>query len=183
MADPLYCPWVFGAPCLKPEVWAAWAQALLSVLAIWVAYEAGSAASKRAQETRVRAYAALIHVARGILDKCTQSPPSTIMLAQLKAVNNQFSATSVATAPDHRLVVPMQMIHNEITTLIDFTERYTSGEIKGDAADAKKLVKKIADHALVVVDKEEGVVLSVLNMLPGGSRRRNCLRVKHNEAR
>lgn len=182
MADPLYCPWLFGAPCLKPEVWAAWAQALLSVFAILVAYEAGSAASKRAQQMRVRAYAALIHVARGILDSCTHLPPSTILLARLKAVNSQFSATSVATAPDHRLVIPMQMIQNEITTVIDFIERYTSGEIEGDAAEAEKLLNRIARRALVALDNEEGVVLGVLNQQPGGSRLRRYLRFRRNKA-
>ncbi|UYB52170.1 hypothetical protein OCJ37_19760 [Xanthomonas sp. AM6] len=37
MADPLYCPWLLAAPCLKPEVWAAWWQAIGSVVAILVA--------------------------------------------------------------------------------------------------------------------------------------------------
>ncbi|MEQ7866554.1 hypothetical protein ABQ137_07980 [Xanthomonas sp. WHRI 8393] len=37
MADPTYCPWILGAPCMKPEVWAAWWQAAGSVLAILVA--------------------------------------------------------------------------------------------------------------------------------------------------
>ncbi|WLA27590.1 hypothetical protein [Xanthomonas citri] len=33
MADPTYCPWLINAPCLKPEVWAAWAQTILSIAA------------------------------------------------------------------------------------------------------------------------------------------------------
>jgi hypothetical protein len=37
MADPTYCPWIIGAPCLKPEVWAAWAQAFLAAAAIFAA--------------------------------------------------------------------------------------------------------------------------------------------------
>jgi len=37
MADPLYCPLILHAPCLKPEVWAAWWQAIGSIIAILVA--------------------------------------------------------------------------------------------------------------------------------------------------
>ncbi|NIJ89452.1 hypothetical protein FHR49_002253 [Xanthomonas campestris] len=37
MADPTYCPWLIGAPCLKPEVWAAWAQTILSIAAVALA--------------------------------------------------------------------------------------------------------------------------------------------------
>ncbi|MGQ5245426.1 hypothetical protein [Xanthomonas arboricola] len=37
MADPTYCPLFLEAPCLKPEVWAAWAQAFLAAAAIFAA--------------------------------------------------------------------------------------------------------------------------------------------------
>ncbi|WP_329768935.1 hypothetical protein [Stenotrophomonas maltophilia] len=55
MTDPLYCPWVFGAPCLKPEVWAAWAQALLSVAAIRFAARLAFEQDRRSRKRRLDA--------------------------------------------------------------------------------------------------------------------------------
>lgn len=53
MADPLYCPLAFDAPCLKPEVWAAWAQALLSVAAIRFAARLAFEQERRARKRRL----------------------------------------------------------------------------------------------------------------------------------
>ncbi|MGQ5356495.1 hypothetical protein ACULML_17775 [Xanthomonas arboricola pv. corylina] len=53
MAEPTYCPWLIGAPCLKPEVWAAWAQAVLSAVAIIAA--AGIARWQRRSELAEKA--------------------------------------------------------------------------------------------------------------------------------
>ena len=53
MAEPLYCDFLFGI-CLRPEVWAAWTQAILSVAAIFAAIWIGdqqASAARRLQTT------------------------------------------------------------------------------------------------------------------------------------
>lgn len=53
MEDPLYCIWIVESPCLKPEVWAAWAQAILSVAAIRFAARLAFEQERRARKRRL----------------------------------------------------------------------------------------------------------------------------------
>lgn len=60
MADPLFCPWLINTPCLKSEIWAAWAQALLSGVGIIAAALIPQSIARRDKQDRFYAVLALM---------------------------------------------------------------------------------------------------------------------------
>ncbi|HHA2945739.1 hypothetical protein [Stenotrophomonas maltophilia] len=91
MADPLYCPWVFDAPCLKPEVWAAWWQAILSALAIL-------AASRLARGQERRQLSRKADVIVSMLDSADQTTDSVLK----EAADSFRSLQTLASAASYR---------------------------------------------------------------------------------
>ncbi|WP_313211535.1 hypothetical protein [Stenotrophomonas sp.] len=104
MADPLYCPWVFGHPCLKPEVWAAWAQAVLSVAAIYAASRLATAQEKLAFRRRVDACVALLEHADDALLIIKENPLSRPSITSADALAEQLRSVTIDAAPDYRLI-------------------------------------------------------------------------------
>ncbi|MBO9766493.1 MULTISPECIES: hypothetical protein [Xanthomonas] len=86
MADPTYCPWILEAPCLKPEVWAAWAQAFLAAAAI---FAAGFIPTwqQRSRDRKVRAdYIRLVENASATVEL----QMSTLALNQYDETQNRY---------------------------------------------------------------------------------------------
>lgn len=113
MADPLYCPWVIGYPCLKPEVWAAVWQAILAGLAILAAGRIAITSARMELSRKVDVYVHLIEMATelaaGAIDRATNadSPSRTyrdVNLEELKQVTSSLRAISLHDAPDYRLL-------------------------------------------------------------------------------
>lgn len=69
MTDPIYCPIIFGAPCMKPEVWAAWWQAILSAAAILAAARLAATQERRQLARRADVYVSLLDSAAQAAEK------------------------------------------------------------------------------------------------------------------
>lgn len=123
MADLAYCPIVIGAPCLAPEVWAAWAQAFLSAAAIYFAALAATAPDKLAKRRKASSYLALLDIAENMLDGCISSGPTVITTARLRQVAGQFAEVNVENVPDYRLLKPMQETHSALVVMQDMVDK------------------------------------------------------------
>lgn len=123
MADLAYCPYVIGAPCLAPEVWAAWAQAFLSAAAIYFAALAATAPDKLAKRRKASSYLALLDIAETVLDSSIKGAPSVITTARLRQVAGQFAEVNVENVPDYRLLKPMQETHSALVVMQDVVEK------------------------------------------------------------
>lgn len=117
MADPLYCPWLFAAPCMKPEVWAAWWQAILSAAAILAAARLASRQERRQLNRRAGFYVSLLDSAAqtaekvltasmsGLADVKAVAAPAAYKLAQL---GKAFDSALYQELPDPRLLPSIQ---------------------------------------------------------------------------
>lgn len=120
MADDAYCLWVTHSPCMKPEIWAAWAQALLSALAIWAASQLSNRQERRNLARRTDVYVNLISMAEiRSLSLAMYTPGDVRILRTGKSVMDyqirdmqQFAAAFRAIAledvPDYRLLPPLR---------------------------------------------------------------------------
>ncbi|CAD1792671.1 hypothetical protein AE929_09665 [Xanthomonas arboricola] len=118
MADPTYCPWIIGAPCLKPEVWAAWVQALLSAAAIYFAARLANRQERRTIARRAEVYFRLMTLASieaarvktfftGAADEVPRAsvyPPLAKLFEQYARSLREVPLDSIA---DARLFVPI----------------------------------------------------------------------------
>lgn len=108
--EPMYCPVLLNAPCLKAEVWAAWAQAILSAAAIWYAHRLANNQDRQGRKRRLDAimslvvqaedkasvaYARAVNAAGGVLDG------KKLGFANLAAT---FEAVPMHDLPDIRLI-------------------------------------------------------------------------------
>lgn len=143
IADTVYCPIVFSAPCLKPEVWAAWAQALLSAAAIYFAAVAATAPDRLAKRRKAKSYLALLDIAQEMLSTCAEQKPGLIMLSRLKQVAGQFAEVNVENVPDYRLLLPMQETHGALTTVSDLVERRINGRQVSDQSGVDGLLQEM----------------------------------------
>ncbi|PPU32133.1 hypothetical protein [Xanthomonas sp. CFBP 7912] len=115
MADPTYCPWIIGAPCLKPEVWAAWAQAGLSAIAIIAAGRFATAQHTRDVATRVRSVCEVIAFAAYVAEQFESISANSLAtsaakewdLSELKSVGPRLAAIPLHELPDADLIGPL----------------------------------------------------------------------------
>jgi hypothetical protein len=123
VTDLSYCPIIIGVPCLAPEAWAAWAQAILSAAAIYFAELAATAPDKLAKRRKASSYLALLDIAESILGGCIDQRPSVIMSARLRQITGQFAEVNVENIPDYRLLKPMQETHSALAIMQDIVDR------------------------------------------------------------
>ncbi len=144
MADPLFCPYLFGAPCLKPEVWAAWAQALLSVAAIYFAALAATAPEKLAKNRKAKSYLALLGIAEEMLTFCAEQRPNVIMVSRLKQITGQFAEVNVENVPDYRMLKPMQETHSALAIMLDVIQTRQDYRDRQDLNVPDDLIKEMS---------------------------------------
>ncbi|WP_368865357.1 hypothetical protein [Stenotrophomonas maltophilia] len=104
MADPLYCPWALGSPCLKPEVWAAWAQALLSALAIYAAARIAAKQERLAFRRKADACIGLMSHTEQTLFMALENPNSDETKMLVGTVLEQLRSVPMEAVPDLRLM-------------------------------------------------------------------------------
>lgn len=121
MADDAYCLWVTQSPCMKPEIWAAWAQALMSALAIWAGARLANRQERRNLARKTDVYVNLISMADIQSQSIGTYTPSEVvdmaggrsMLQHQIDVFEQFIAAFRSVAlndlPDYRL---LPLIHD-----------------------------------------------------------------------
>jgi len=138
MADPLFCPWILGAPCLKPEVWAAWAQALLSAAAIFAAARLALLQERRQLSRRADFYVTILDNAAqtaekvmstsmiGLEDIKSMAGPAAYKLTQLGKV---LDAAMYQELPDSRLLPSIQSAAaacHSLSTMVAATRKLES---------------------------------------------------------
>lgn len=117
MTDPIYCPVIVGAPCMKPEVWAAWWQAILSAAAILAAARLATTQERRQLARRADIYVSLLDSAAQTAEKVrtnalagfteikSLSYPAAYRLTQL---GKALDASVFQELPDCRLLPSIQ---------------------------------------------------------------------------
>lgn len=117
MVDPLYCPWIFHFPCLKPEVWAAWAQALLSAMAIYAAAQLASRQERLAFRRRADAcLAVMTHVEESILI-ASETAFAEESTALIKSAIDQLRSVPMEAVPDLHLMMAINRCLRTLTRL------------------------------------------------------------------
>ncbi len=144
MADLTYCPILIGAPCLAPEVWAAWAQAVLSAAAIYFAALAATAPERLAKIRKAKSYLALLSIADEMLTFCVEQRPNIIAVSRLKQLTGQFAEVNVENVPDYRMLKPMQETHSSLAVLLDVIETRQSFRDRKDLAGPDGLIKEMS---------------------------------------
>ncbi|HEL5053080.1 TPA: hypothetical protein UOA92_000848 [Stenotrophomonas maltophilia] len=165
VADTIYCS-PFQLLCHPLDWWssaASWAQAILSAAAIYFAALAATAPEKLARQRQVRSYMALLGLAEVAYQDCLNMVPSIIVVSRLRPVANQFAAITVENVPDFRLVQPMQLVHHDLITILDFVESYLAGTTTGTPGHANDLLKTMANHSLKELTDHKALVRLVID--------------------
>jgi len=135
MADDVYCLWVSQSPCLKPEIWAAWAQALLSALAIWAGARLANRQERRNLARKTDLYVNLISMAEiRSLSLAMYTPGDVRTLRSGKSVMDYqirdmqqfaaaFRAINLEDLPDYRLLPPLRDAADTCEHLVEHLER------------------------------------------------------------
>jgi hypothetical protein len=120
MADPIYCPILLDAPCMKPEVWAAWVQAILSVIAIAAAERFASRRERKEVSRKADVYVNLISMAvfrchsLGIFGPSDAQKLrigisiSEYQIRDMEQFSEAFRAIALQDVPDYRLLPPLR---------------------------------------------------------------------------
>jgi len=120
VADPMYCAMPFDAPCMKPEVWAAWAQAVLSVAAIAAAERFASRRERKELSRKTDVYVNLLSMAEIRCHSLAMYTPGDVRTLRTgKSVNDYqirdmeqfaaaFRAITLQDVPDYRLLPPLR---------------------------------------------------------------------------
>ncbi|WP_146257201.1 hypothetical protein [Stenotrophomonas maltophilia] len=113
MADPVnYCSWLLPSMCASQGEWAAWAQAIMSALAIWYSGRLAFNQARSAKRDRVQTYVRMIALAsqesqlamrfvRGGFERKNPIGGDTYGFAQLR---DNLESISFHDVPDPRLV-------------------------------------------------------------------------------
>jgi len=113
MSDPLYCLWVLEAPCLKPEVWAAWWQAVLSALAILAAARLASTQDRRHLSRKADVIVSLFNSAEQTTDTIIEEANkgfsevkffAAASAYRFKQLSNALNSIALQELPDYRLL-------------------------------------------------------------------------------
>ncbi|MET0548560.1 MAG: hypothetical protein ABW002_04725 [Xanthomonas sp.] len=139
MADPLFCPWLINAPCLKSEIWAAWAQALLSGVGIIAAAWLPNRTARLEKKDRFYAVVALMfeatkrmylisdgiafrRLARGVGRPDEELTHLTAALDAIPAHELPEGALLYSVKGLRRQVAAMNELHRRITPPHNFTD-------------------------------------------------------------
>lgn len=144
MADLAYCPYVIGAPCLAPEAWAAWAQAILSAAAIYFAALAATAPDKLARRRKASSYLALLDIADEMLTTYGEQLGNIIFVSRLNQVVGQFAEVNVENIPDYRLLKPMQETHSALIVMSEMLERRKALRSHEEFTSADRVLKEMS---------------------------------------
>ena len=109
-----------------PEVWAAWAQAILSAAAIFFAYRLSNRQDRLAMSRKANACVALITYAHDELVEIRQNPLSRPSLTRASDLASRFSSANLESIPVFELLVPIVRLGSSLTTLsveLDNTSR------------------------------------------------------------
>lgn len=88
-----------------PEVWAAWTQAILSVVAIFAASSLARRQERLSFRRKAEACAGLIKLAIDIIEERKQYPLSRITLTAVTDLKRQMETVNLDAAPDSRLII------------------------------------------------------------------------------
>jgi len=88
-----------------PEVWAAWTQAILSVVAIFAASSLARRQERLSFRRKAEACAGLVKHAIDIIKEHKQQPLSRITLTAVTNLKRQMETVSLDAAPDSRLII------------------------------------------------------------------------------
>jgi len=169
VADPIYCLWLLDAPCLRPEIWAAWAQALLSAMAIYAAARLASRQERLAFRRRADAYLAVMtHVEQSIF-MASEAPHSEENIALVGSAINQLRSVPMDAVPDLRLMMALNRclltltrLHGELTAAPSSSPVMNGARILGrkrmigsaaaeismETLEAAKLLDELAESGL-----------------------------------
>ncbi|WIH05506.1 hypothetical protein KHF85_03110 [Xanthomonas translucens pv. graminis] len=158
MADPLYCPLLVSVPCLKAEVWAAWAQAGLSAIAIYAAGRFAVAQHRRDIATRVQSICEIIAFAAYVAEQFESISTDVLAtdgakhwnLSELRSVGSRLAQIPLHELPDADLIGPLLQAIEGMDALDLYVTRAVS-----EAANRQRmtieLMKTIQTKAGVVV--------------------------------
>lgn len=169
MADPTYCLWLLDAPCLKPEIWAAWAQALLSAVAIYAAARLTSRQERLAFRRRADAYLAVMTHVEQSLFMASEAPHSEENTALVGLAIDQLRSVPMEAVPDLRLMMALNRclltltkLHGELTAAPSSSPVVNGARILGrkrmigsaaaeisiETLDAAQLLDELAESGL-----------------------------------
>ncbi|MBB4126242.1 hypothetical protein GGR77_001532 [Xanthomonas translucens] len=175
MADPLYCTWLLDAPCLKSEIWAAWAQALLSGVGIIAAAWLPNLAARREKKDRFYAVVALMFeaskrmyliadlialqklpIGAGRLDE--ELAHLTAALDAIPAHELPEGALLYSIKGVRREVAAMNDLHRHVTSALFHADATWSG-FSGAARESVEAMQRHMDQALELGDFRYGSVV------------------------
>ncbi|MBB5862616.1 hypothetical protein [Xanthomonas sp. 3058] len=139
MADPTYCPLFLEAPCLKPEVWAAWAQAFLATASILATGFIPTWQQGRRDAQTTRAYIRLVEHAEatatkflGQVDELKLEPSREVMGGELPgfptSVEEAFGFIRFDQLTSYDLLEPLSEAQQAVKR---FRERWSSLKTDG----------------------------------------------------
>ncbi|MCD9096169.1 hypothetical protein [Luteimonas fraxinea] len=142
MEDPIYCLTVLGWPCATADIWsssAAWAQAVLSALAIYAASRLAYRQARAGDAKRVRSMQLLLehtwHSQSLILEDAKKRRDGTktglISPAPLKACIEALDAIQIGQIPDYRLYSPITFGRANARLAIDYLDRLNEAIASG----------------------------------------------------
>lgn len=101
----------------KPEVWAAWAQAILSAAAIYWASRLARRQDRLAQRRKADACIGLITHAQDILETATRDPLSRPNLTSIATLAKQMEGITLDATPDYRLIIAVNTAATTVAVL------------------------------------------------------------------
>ncbi len=113
MADPVnYCNWLLPSMCLAQSEWAAWAQAIMSALAIWYSGSLAFNQTRRAKREKIDTYVAILQeaddaaqLAIGVLSHAAEDEYLAVCkFMDFAGLERSFRDISFHDVPDYRLV-------------------------------------------------------------------------------
>ncbi|WP_267122928.1 hypothetical protein [Xanthomonas sacchari] len=159
MADPLFCPWLINAPCLKSEIWAAWAQALLSGVGIIAAAWLPNRTARREKKDRFYAVLALMFEAQKRLNLiATSISMRTLPIGagkpdeELTHLTNALDAIPAHELPEGRLLYSIKGVRRAVANMNELHRRVTdplrfSNETWEDfRREARQLAVELTPH-------------------------------------
>lgn len=113
----------------KPEVWAAWAQAILSAAAIFWASRIAKRQDRLALRRKADACIGLITHAEDVLKDVEADPLSRTSLMSVATLSKQMEVISLDAVPDYRLIIAVNTAANTVAVLNGELSAWSSNKI------------------------------------------------------
>lgn len=113
----------------EPEVWAAWAQALLSAAAIFWAARIAKRQDRLALSRKAEACVGLITHAQDVLKAVEGDPMSRTSLTSVATLSKQMEVISLDAVPDYRLIIAVNTAANTVAVLNGELSVWSSNKI------------------------------------------------------